>query len=130
MQFLRTLWNHLQAQWKQRNIIVHGQDHNPAEQLANSQIQALYAEKSKLLEPYRRWLDTPLDELLSSSVDYKQAWIATTAPVIQQGLRVSTRLQAHNQRSILDFFSYSQPSHPSNTSADPSRLDNSPPTPD
>ena len=53
VQLIRTIWNHIQAQWKNRNVWVHGQDDNPTEQPVNSQIKALYGTSSRLTVTYR-----------------------------------------------------------------------------
>ena len=71
-----------------------------------------------------------MDTILQSPLDYKRAWIATTSPVIQQGLRIATRLLRHNQRPITDFFPRCNRSSHTNTSADPARHDNGPSAPD
>ena len=129
--YVSRLWNHLHSRWTDRNTFVHGQTANPEQQRLDSQIRALYSLSSKLPSTFRCWPDTPLDQLLSSPLDYKRAWITNTAPVVQQGLRIATRLLHHRQRPITDFFQpISRPAQAPNTSEDPLRQDNGPIAPD
>ena len=130
-QFLRYLWTQLHTQWITRNTREYQTDDTPERKVLASRIETLYSVKATLPVLYRNWLDTPITEVLSMKTYQQQAWLNTTAPVIQKGIRIAHHLAKHKQKAISDYFVVSSKLHTLPvTASSPTRLDNSPPTPD